>query len=161
MNLHLKFSMQISYYKKAIHQIAFYVLSCIKSISGSLTLLKQRSICEDYTGCITGEFKAVEGYLKKLLSQKYIYKLEKKNTFSMFFREKGNPSIIDLDKQIPNAARNELNKLYSIYANKRNVYLHSTVDPSHTRIIETLKEAQDLSDEILLAIRDSYLIVFE
>lgn len=133
----------------------------LKSISGSLTLLKQRSVSEDYTGCVTGEFKAVEGYLKKLLSQKYNYRLEKKSTFSMFFKEKENPSKIDLDKQIPNKAKNELNKLYSIYANKRNVYLHSSVDPAQTRIIETLKEAQDLSNEILIAIRDSYLIVFE
>jgi hypothetical protein len=57
------------------------------------------------------------------------------------------------------AVKKELNKLYSMYANKRNVYLHSTINPSQTRIIETLKEAQDLSDQILQAINDSYLII--
>ncbi len=132
----------------------------IKSISGSLTLLKQKAICEDYTGCVTGDFKALEGYLKKILSQKYSYRLEKKNTFSMFHRDRRNPSRIDLDVNITKDAKEELNKLYALYSNKRNVYLHSTVDPSQTRIIETLKEAQDLSDEILQTIKYSYPTIF-
>ncbi|WP_373000393.1 hypothetical protein [Lutispora sp.] len=133
----------------------------LKSISGSLTLLKQKSSSEDYTGCVTGEFKALEGYLKKILSQKYNYRLEKKNTFNMFHRDKGTPSKIDLDVRIHEDEKKELNKLYAMYSNKRNVYLHSTVDPSQTRIIETLKEAQDLSDEILQTINDSYQIIFK
>lgn len=129
----------------------------LKSISGSLALLKQKTFCEDYTGCVTGEFKALEGYLKKILSQKYRYRLQKTNTFSMFH---GNPSIIELDSQLSVDARTELNRIYSIYSNKRNVYLHSTVNPSQTRIIPTMKEAQELSDEILLAIKNSYPIIF-
>ncbi|NLW48278.1 MAG: hypothetical protein GXY86_13215 [Firmicutes bacterium] len=133
----------------------------LKSISGSLTLLKQKASCEDYTGCVTGDFKALEGYLKKILTQKYNYRFEKGNTFSMFYREKGNPSKIDLDDNIHEDAKKELNKLYNMYSNKRNVYLHSTVDPSQTKIIETLKEAQDLSDEILQTIKDSYQIIFK
>jgi hypothetical protein len=131
----------------------------LKSISGSLTMLKQKASSEDYTGCVTGEFKALEGYLKKLLSQKFNYKIERKNAFSMFHIDQGNPSKIDLDIQMSKAVKKELNKLYSMYANKRNVYLHSTINPSQTRIIETLKEAQDLSDQILQAINDSYLII--
>lgn len=133
----------------------------LKSISGSLALLKQKSSSEDYTGCVTGVFKALEGYLKKILSQKYNYRIEKNNAFSMFFRDKGNPSRIDLDAQIIENAKKALIRLYSIYSNKRNVYLHSTVNPSQTRIIEMLKEAQELSDEILQAINESYKIIFK
>lgn len=133
----------------------------LKSISGSLTLLKQKVSCEDYTGCVTGDFKALEGYLKKILSKKYNYKIEKRNTFSMFYRSRKNPSRIDLDVNIHEEAKEELNKLYALYSNKRNVYLHSTVDPSQTRIIETLKEAQNLSDDILHTINYSYTIIFK
>ena len=133
----------------------------LKSISGSLALLKQKASSEDYTGCVTGEFKALEGHLKKILSQKYNYRLEKNNTFSMFFRDRGKPSRIDLDARIHEDAKKALNRLYSIYSNKRNVYLHSTVNPSQTRIIETLKEAQELSDEILQTINESYQIIFK
>jgi hypothetical protein len=133
----------------------------LKSISGSMTLLKQKASSEDYTGCVTGEFKALEGYLKKILTQKFCYKLDRKNTFSMFHREKGSPSRIDADGQINDAAKSALIRLYSIYSNKRNVYLHSTVDPSQTRIIATLKEAQELSDEILQTINESYSIIFK
>lgn len=133
----------------------------LKSISGSLTLLKQKADSEDYTGCVTGSFKALEGYLKKVLVQKYNYRLEKNNTFSMFHRERGNPSLIDLDANITKDAKEELHRLYALYSNKRNVYLHTTIDPSQTRIIETLKEAQELSDEILHAINYSYPVFFE
>lgn len=133
----------------------------LKSISGSLTLLKQKASSEDYTGCVTGEFKALEGYLKKILSQKYNYRLENKNSFSMFYKDKGKPSKIDLDVNMHKDAKNELIKLYTMYSNKRNVYLHSTVNPSQTRIIETLREAQELSDDILDTINESYLIIFK
>lgn len=128
----------------------------LKSISGSLTLLRQTAKCEDYTGCVTGIFKALEGFLKKLLAQKYSYKLVKSNTFRMFYRQKGGPSQIDQDSKIPSDAKSHLNNLYSIYSNKRNVYLHSTINPSQTRIIPTLKEADDLASDILFAITDSY-----
>jgi len=133
----------------------------LKSISGSLTLLKLTTNCEDYTGCVTGIFKALEGYLKKILNQKYNYRLERNNSFSMFFIDNGKPSRIELDTNIPKDVKHELNNLYSLYKHKRNVYLHTTAEPSQTRIIETLKEAQDLSDEILLKIKDSYPIIFK
>jgi hypothetical protein len=132
----------------------------LKSISGSLSLLKQKPASEDYTGCITGEFKALEGYLKKILTKKYSYKLRKHDTFSMFYREYQTLSEIEQNINISPVCKEQLNKLYNMYTNKRNVYLHSTIDPSQTRIIESLKEAQDLSDEILKAIRDSYCIIF-
>lgn len=131
----------------------------LKSISGSLTLLKQTAICEDYTGCVTGIFKALEGYLKKLLVQKYSYKITKAKTFIMFYRPNGSANQIDQDNKISNEVKVELNRLYKIYSNKRNVYLHSTIDPSQTRIIQNLKEADDLANDILTKIKDSYIIV--
>jgi len=133
----------------------------LKSISGSLTLLKQKASSEDYTGCVTGEFKALEGYLKKILTSKYGYKLAKKDTFSMFHKDKiTGKTELEQNTAIPDLCKIELKKLYSIYSNKRNVYLHSTVDPSQTRIISTLKEALSLSDEILQAIKDSFKVIF-
>ncbi len=133
----------------------------LKSISGSLTLLKQKASSEDYTGCVTGEFKALEGYLKKILSTKYSYRLKKSNTFCMFHRENSNNSEIDSNTQIPSDERIELNKIYSMYSNKRNIYLHATIDPSQTRIIETIKEAQDISEMILKTIKNSHEVLFK
>ena len=147
--------------KKLRNSYSYLDEALLKSISGSLTLLKQEASSEDYTGCVTGDFKALEGYLKKILSQKYSYRLEKKNTFSMFYRENGKSSKIDFNIQIQKNAKKELFKLYALYKNKRNVFLHATVNPSQTRIIESLKEAQDLSDEILQTIKDSYTTIFE
>lgn len=132
----------------------------LKSISGSLILLKRKEYSEDYTGYITGEFKALEGYLKKVLVKKYGYKIKKKQSFSMFYRENGNKSEIDLNTNINDDEKSELNRLYRIYSDKRNVYLHSTVEPSQMRIIESIKEAQELSDEILNSIEKSYNIIF-
>ena len=57
--------------------------------------------------------------------------------------------------------KDTLNKLYTIYSDKRNVYLHSTVDPSQMRIIEKISEARDLADEILNEIENSYNVFFK
>lgn len=127
----------------------------LKSISGSLSMLKQNMFLEDYTGFLTGEFKALEGYLKKLLSKRYGYKLKKHNTFDMFYVNE-NISEIDQNKLLSNVAKEQLRRIYKIYQDKRNVYLHATIDPAQTRIIQTYKEASELSEEILHVIRDSY-----
>jgi len=132
----------------------------LKSISGSITLLEQSSYSEDYTGHVTGVFKALEGYLKKVLSKRFNYTIKKKQSFSMFYREKGSPSEIDLDNNLTQDEKDSLNKLYTIYSDKRNVYLHSTVDPSQMRIIEKISEAKDLADEILSEIESTYNIFF-
>lgn len=132
----------------------------LKSISGSMTLLEQNDYSEDYTGHITGIFKALEGYLKKVLSKKFNYKIKKKQSFSMFYKDKENNSEIDLDNNLTQDEKDFLNKLYSIYSDKRNVYLHSTVDPSQMRIIEKISEARNLADEILSKIESSYDVFF-
>ena len=132
----------------------------LKSISGSIILLEQSDYSEDYTGHVTGVFKALEGYLKKVLNKRFNYKIKKKQSFSMFYRDKGNSSEIDLDNNLTQDEKDSLNKLYTIYSDKRNVYLHSTVDPSQMRIIERMSEAKDLADEILNEIESSYNIFF-
>ena len=131
----------------------------LKCISGSFSLLNQKGICEDYTGCLTGIFRALEGYLKKILTQKFGYKISRDRTFSMFYKESGN-SEIDRDSNISLEIKTELTKLYSLYSNKRNVYLHTTVNPVYTSIIETLDEAQNLSNDILSKIKQSYTVIF-
>ncbi len=133
----------------------------LKSISGSLALLRQRNSYEDYTGHLTGNFKALEGYLKKLLVQKYNYTLTRYNTFGMFYVDRVTRTApIDQNSLISKQCLIKLKHLYNIYSNKRNVYLHATIDPSQTPIIATLKEAISLSDEILKVISESYSIIF-
>lgn len=132
----------------------------LKSISGSISLINQECYCEDYTGLLAGVFKGLEGYLKKILNEHYNFKLTKRDTFSMFYREKGNPSVIDMKIDIDEKEKQKLDELYSLYTNKRNVYLHATINPSLTRIITNKKEAESLADQILSTIRDSYSTIF-
>ncbi|MDH8678872.1 type II toxin-antitoxin system RnlA family toxin [Fusibacter bizertensis] len=124
----------------------------LKSISGSISMINQINQSEDYTGCLTGAFKALEGYLKKILSTGFDYKLKKSNTFSMFHEVNGFCDI-DANSLIGLEQKNALKSLYKMYSNKRNVYLHSTIDPSYTRIIQEKKEAYDLLFEVLDLIR--------
>ena len=72
-----------------------------------------------------------------------------------FVQEQINKSIIMTQDE-----KDALNRLYSIYSDKRNVYLHSTVDPSQMRIIEKISEARNLADEILNKIESSYDVFF-
>ena len=65
-----------------------------------------------------------------------------------------------LDNNLTQDEKDSLNKLYTIYSDKRNVYLHSTVDPSQMRIIEKISEARDLAKEILEEIECSYNVFF-
>ncbi|MGL5434983.1 MAG: hypothetical protein ACRDBO_06225 [Lachnospiraceae bacterium] len=134
----------------------------IKSISGSLTLLHQRVSSEDYTGFLAGCFKGLEGYLLKTLTQKYNYKIDRKNKFSMFYVDK-NTGISDIDNNsvIPTACKIELKKIYSILQNKRNVYLHATVNTTQTRVLESLAETRNIAEDILVSMRDSFKVIFQ
>ena len=78
----------------------------------------------------------------------------------MFQKENG-AYIIDDNADISAEELIELHKLYRLLKNKRNVYLHSSSIPSTTAIIETLAEAKDLADEILIAINQSYKVIFK
>ena len=116
---------------------------------------------EDYSGYVTGEFKALEGYLKKVLTKQYKYKFDKKNkSFWMFAKDENGLSVIDKDINLSDAEKHCLNKLYNIYQNKRNVYLHGTIDPAQTKIVENISEVQSLSNQILATIEESYNVIF-
>lgn len=133
----------------------------IKSLSGSITSLQTIKESEDYTCCVTGAFKTLEGYLTKVLVNKYSYKIDKKNKFSMFYKDKGNLSKIESDKSINKDEKEYLIKLNKIYSNKRNIFLHATIDPSQTRIIETWQEAKEIVDEIIENIEKSYNVFYK
>lgn len=133
----------------------------LKSISSSFSFINNKIVSEDYSGALTGTFKALEGFLKKVLTKRFNYILQEKQTFSIFGKDKNTGmSVIDRDKNMTTNEKACLNKLYNIYNDKRNVYLHSTVDPSLMTIIEDYKEAEDLRDEILENIENAYNIIF-
>jgi len=129
----------------------------LKTISGALSQQNQSEISEEYVGCVAGVFIALEGYLYKLLTQKFNYKLEKHKRFSMFRQD--DSGVYEIEKNITIRLEDQqiLIKLYNIYKKYRHVYLHSTVDPVYTRIIESKKEAIEISDLILNMIRESYI----
>lgn len=131
----------------------------IKSISGSLSLLRQNCFCEDYKSCLAGVFVALEGFLKEILVNKYNYQLKPKSPFYMFEKDKLTGMCKIKNNTITQDEKDELNKLYSLYCDKRNVYMHSAVDSKQTAIIPKLKDAKSLADEILKAIKDSYNIL--
>lgn len=131
----------------------------LKSVSGSISMINQLQHAEDYTGCLTGVFKALEGYLKKLLSKKLGYRLTKSQTFGMFHKENGYNDI-DSNGSIDKDSKKSLNDLYKMYSNKRNIYLHSTINPSFTRIIKDKSEAEDLLYDIISLISETYETIF-
>lgn len=134
----------------------------LKSISGSISALKIMRNSEDYTGCVAGIFKALEGYLKRVLTEKYGYTLGTSTSAERFymFQKNNGVCIIDTNTDISSDELIQLHKLYSLFKNKRNVYLHSSSIPSTTAIIETLDEAKNLASDILKAIKQSYDIIF-
>lgn len=135
----------------------------LKSISGSYSFINKNIVSEDYSAPLTGVFKALEGFIKKLLTQQFGFKLKKQNaTMSPFRRDKKTKMTeIDLRTDISSDDKKALYLLYDVYCDKRNVYSHSTVDPSQMKIIENYKEAEELRTEILETIEKSYNIIFK
>lgn len=131
----------------------------LKSISGSFSFINSKIKSEDYSSPLTGVFKALEGYIKKLLTQKFNFKL-KYNLSSFKKDKKTGKTEIDLRTDIMQKDKDALYKLYSTYCDKRNVYTHSTVDPAQMRVIQNYKEAEELRDEILEIIEETYKIIF-
>jgi len=133
----------------------------IKSISGTFSFINKDVYAEDYSSPLTGVFKALEGYIKKLLVQKFNKTISEKQSFSMFGKDKNSGlSLIDLDANLTQGEKDALNTLYHLYSDERNLYLHSTVDPKQMRIIEDYKEAEELRDRILAEMEKSYNIIF-
>lgn len=135
----------------------------IKSISGSYSFINEKIVSEDYSAPLTGVFKALEGYLKKLLTQQFGFVLKKQtSTLSPFkIDKKTKKTGIDLRTDISADDKDALYLLYKVYCDKRNVYTHSTVDPSLMRIIENYKEAEELRTEILETIEKTYISIFK
>lgn len=134
----------------------------IKSISGSFSFINKNIKSEDYSSPLTGVFKALEGYIKKLLTQEFGFKLKKIGTLSPFKKDKKTKQTeIDKRSDIEEKDKQALYQLYEMYNDKRNVYTHSTVDPSQMRIIQDYKEAEDLRTEVLNVIEETYKIIFE
>lgn len=133
-----------------------------KSITSSLYMLKIFSDSniklEDYSGCLTGSFKCLEGYLKQsLIKLEYTFeKKNKKNNFYMFNKNNGKTIIEIGDKNISVKNQMHLINLYRIYSNKRNVYLHGNYIKNETAVISNYKEAKNIFDEIIDAISNSY-----
>lgn len=133
----------------------------LKSISGAFSFISPDIESEDYSSALTGVFKALEGYIKKLLTQKFKFILKPKQNLSSFKKDvKTQKDEIDLRNDILQKDKDALHKLYDTYCDKRNVYVHSTVDPSQMRIIQDYKEAEELRDEILEIIEETYKIIF-
>lgn len=133
----------------------------LKSISGSISLLVQIQYSEDYTGCLAGIFKALEGYLYGILVNKYSYRILKSNSFKMFYRTSGEDSDIDKDNSISEDEKQWLITLNSLYSSKRNVYMHAAVNSAQTRIISSYNEAYELAYDIIEAIKESYNVIFK
>lgn len=133
----------------------------LKFISGSFSLLRSTICCEEYSGYLVGTFKALEGYMKKVLSEKYNYTFSAKENFSML--GKGPDGKCDLSRNHVLSSDEELywNKLYIMYTDKRNVYLHATVNPLTNKVVESKKEASELTDEIIDLIKESYEIFYK
>lgn len=131
----------------------------LKCVSTTLTYLKSDTVVENYAPSLAGTFIALEGYLIKILKDEYKYTITKKQTFGMFYVENGS-SQIDDDMLMSDDVRTELKKLYKIYSDKRNVYLHSSIDPELTPIIQNINEAKNLASDIVSAIKCSYEIIF-
>lgn len=131
----------------------------LKCISTTLTYLQSDTIVENYAPSLAGTFIALEGYLIKLLKNEYNYQVTRYQTFGMFYVENGT-SQIDDDTLIGDDEKKELKKLNKLYSDKRNVYLHSSIDPELTPIIQNINEAKNLASNIISTIKTSYEIIF-
>lgn len=134
----------------------------VESLSASFDLIEiykhQTNVFEDYSGFLTGAFKALESYLKKILMNKYRYRFNRGATFDMFKKDPANGYLcaIEMNTAISTTEQQHLLKLYNIFQNKRNVYLHGSGIGNSTRVIKKYSEARDILNEIMDAICESY-----
>ncbi len=132
------------------------LLRCISSSYCMLKKFENGEHCEDYSGCLTGVFKALEGYLKKVLQEKYGF-VFRNTSFEMFKKASGKPiNFIDGYEIYSDVENQHFSKLYSLYKNKRNTYLHAKTVVSSTAVIDTFADAKSFYLEIVKEIKDSY-----
>lgn len=114
---------------------------------------------EDYTGLLTGAFKMLEGYLKKVLLEEFGYTIDSKAPFKMFYVDRTTRKCdIDNDTNISSDEKNHLKKLYRLFSLKRNNFSHGSGVAGDTQIINNFSDAKDILNDILDEINDSYKI---
>lgn len=161
LNLNLPFSVVREKMQILLGRAYGYIDEAIrKTLSSSIVMLEKHKndFLEDYSGCVTGAFKTLEGYLKKVLKKKYGHKFNRNATFEMFdtYNWSLKPGFINCETN----EEKQLCALYKLFNNKRNVYLHAKIDPSMTSIISSYMDAESIFKEIVEAIKNSYEVFF-
>lgn len=132
----------------------------LKTLSSSVIMLDNKQSCvEDYSGYVTGAFKTLEGYLKKVLSQIFQYQF-KTRAFEMFKKINGKWTLIPGTIACTEEQEATLVELYTVFSSKRNTYLHAAINPAMTALIRTYMDAQSIFDEIVAKLKESYCIFF-
>lgn len=131
-----------------------------KTLSSSIVMMEKHKndFIEDYSGCLTGAFKTLEGYLKKVLKQKYHHNFNRTSSFELFDTNNWclKPGYIECNEN----EEKQLCELYKLFYNKRNVYLHSKINPASTSIISSYMDAESIFNEIVDTIKKSYDVFF-
>jgi len=143
-----------------VNSYAYMEEAQLKSISSSFSFIDKKVYSDDYSSALTGVFKGLEGFIKKVLTQEFNCKLSEKQSFSIMGKNKNDKSDFDRRQDIPEKIKNSVSSLYLLYNDTRNVYLHSTVDPKQMRIIENVEEAAELRDKVLRAIENTFNDIF-
>lgn len=143
-----------------VNSYAYMEEAQLKSISSSFSFIDKKVYSDDYSSALTGVFKGLEGFIKKVLTQEFNCKLSEKQSFSIMGKDKNGKSDFDRRQDIPEKIKNSVSSLYLLYNDTRNVYLHSTVDPKQMRIIENVEEAAELRDKVLRAIENTFNDIF-
>ncbi|MEG0408908.1 MAG: hypothetical protein RR623_08550 [Bacilli bacterium] len=134
-----------------------YLYPLTKSLSSSFILVNSNLVVEDYSGHLLGVFKTLEGYLRKILVDKYKFVFSS-NSFEMFKNnDETNISLLESREDISRSEKDTLNKLYGLYKNKRNPYCHARTRIETTKIITSINEAKDLFNEIVNDIEESFV----
>src|SRR5690554_4378993 len=139
-----------------VNSYAYMEEAQLKSISSSFSFIDKKVYSDDYSSALTGVFKGLEGFIKKVLTQEFNCKLSEKQSFSIMGKGKNDKSDFDRRQDIPEKIKKSVSSLYLLYNDTRNVYLHSTVDPKQMRIIENVEEAAELRDKVLRAIENTF-----
>lgn len=160
-NINMPFSIIREKMKNILGESYGYIDEAIrKTLSSSIIMLEthKNDFLEDFSGCVTGVFKTLEGYLKKILKNKYHHQFNKTATFEMFDSKAWTlkSGYIACTKQ----EERQLCDLYKLYNDKRNTYLHAKVNPSMTSVISSYIDAKSIFDEIIDTIRSSYEVIF-
>jgi len=143
-----------------VNSYAYMEEAQLKSISSSFSFIDKKVYSDDYSSALTGVFKGLEGFIKKVLTQEFNCKLSEKQSFSIMGKGKNDKSDFDRRQDIPEKIKKSVSSLYLLYNDTRNVYLHSTVDPKQMRIIENVEEAAELRDKVLRAIENTFNDIF-